>query len=289
MSQTLPITVLIAARNEEANLGRCLDALAPAGRTIVIDSQSTDRTASIAQSRGAEVIQFTYGGGYPKKRQWALDTLQLATPWVLLIDADEVVPTALWQEIAGAIGSAHPHDAYLITKGFHFLGRKFSHGGFSHSAVLLFRTGAARFERLIEDAANGLDMEVHERLIVSGNIGTLRTPLIHEDFKGLEAYIARHNRYSTWEAQVRAHFHATGSYGDTTIVPRLFGNVQERRRALKSWIIRLPFEPTLWFLYHYVARLGFLEGRPGFIACRIRSAYISQVHAKLHEIRSRAR
>ena len=93
--------------------------------------------------------------------------------------------------------------AYLITKGFHFLGQRFRHGGFSHAAVLLFRRGAARFEHLLDEPADALDMEVHERLLVDGAIGRLATPLVHEDFKGLEAYIDRHNRYSTWEAKVR--------------------------------------------------------------------------------------
>ena len=93
--------------------------------------------------------------------------------------------------------------AYLVTKGFHFLGRRFRFGGFSHAAVLLFRTGQAKFETLLADSCDGLDMEVHERLIVRGTIGRIRTPLVHEDFKGLEAYLSRHNRYSTWEARIR--------------------------------------------------------------------------------------
>jgi hypothetical protein len=171
---------------------------------------------------------------------------------------DEVVPDALWAEIANVVGQPEAADAYLMTKGFHFLGRGFRHGGFSHAAVLLFRTGKARFERLFDDESTSLDMEIHERVVVQGRIGTLTTPLIHEDFKGLEAYIDRHNKYSTWEAKVRHRYLTTGRYGEDTIVPRLFGNSQERRRFFKALIIRLPFEPQLWFLYHYLFRLGFL-------------------------------
>jgi glycosyltransferase involved in cell wall biosynthesis len=281
----LPITVLLAAKNEALNLPRCLAALTPAATVIVLDSHSTDETAAIARERGAEVVQFDYQGGYPKKRQWALDNLTFTTPWILLLDADEVVPEALWQEIAAAIHSPDTLDAYLITKGFHFLGRRFHHGGFSHSAVLLFKTGTARFERLFDDDSSSLDMEIHERVVVNGRIGTLETPLIHEDFKGLEAYITRHNKYSTWEAKVRYQYLTTGRYGEDTITPRLFGNSQERRRWIKALIIRLPFEQNLWFLYHYVVRLGFLEGRPGLIACQIRASYIAQVRAKMYELR----
>jgi glycosyltransferase involved in cell wall biosynthesis len=280
----LPITVLLAAKNEAVNLPRCLAALKPGARTILLDSHSTDATADIALSHGAEVVQFDYRGGYPIKRQWALDRLAIATPWVLLLDADEVVPEALWQEIASVVRQLDARDAYLITKGFHFLGRRFQYGGFSHSAVLLFKTGKARFERLFDDEPGGLDMEIHERMMVDGRIGRLDTPLIHEDFKGLEAYIARHNQYSTWEARVRHYYLTTGRYGEETITPGLFGNAQERRRFLKALIVRLPFEQHLWFLYHYVARLGLLEGRPGLIASQIRASYIAQTRAKIYEL-----
>lgn len=283
-SASLPITVLIAAKNEEANLARCLAALGPAARLLLLDSHSTDRSAQIARHHGCEVVQFDYRGGYPKKRQWALETLEIATDWVLLLDADEVVPDALWCELKEAIGRADAPDAFLITKGFHFLGRRFRFGGFSHSAVLLFRRGKARFEELLPDPANAQDMEVHERLVVDGNVGRLRTPLIHQDFKGLQAYLDRHNYYSTWEARLRSRYLREGSYGQSTIRPRLFGNTQERRRLLKLIAVRVPGEPFWWFLYHYVFRLGFLEGRPGLIASHIRASYIAQTRAKCFEL-----
>lgn len=286
--KVIPVTVLLAARNEAPNLSKCLSALGRAERVIVIDSCSADGTAEIARAAGAEVVQFSYAGGYPKKRQWALDNLEIRTPWIFLLDADEVVTDALWNELEGAIARADVPDAFMVTKGFHFLGRRMRFGGFSHSAVLLFRTNKARFERTLDDEPGGLDMEVHERMIVDGRVGRLSTPLIHEDFKGLEAYIARHNSYSTWEARLRHKYLTTGQYGMDTIRPRLFGNPQERRRALKALIIHLPCEHWLWFLYHFVIRLGFLEGRRGLIASRIRAGYIQQVNAKLFELTLRS-
>jgi glycosyltransferase involved in cell wall biosynthesis len=279
----LPITVLIPAKNEERNLGRCLSTLSPAERIIVIDSHSHDRTTKLAEENGAEVVQFNYTGGYPKKRQWALTVLDIATPWIFLLDADEAVPPPLWEEIKEALNRPNGSDAYLITKGFHFLTRRFRFGGFSHSAVLLFREGKAQFERLIEETADGLDMEIHERLIVHGSVGKLKTPLIHEDFKGLEAYIARHNHYSSWEAKVRYFFLSGEWRNHETLSPKFFGPLQERRRFLKMIAMRTPFEPLLWFLYHYLFRLGFLEGRSGFIASQIRANYIAQTRAKLYE------
>lgn len=284
MSSKLPVTVLIATKNEEANIGRCLNALTPAQRIVVVDSKSQDETARLSREAGAEVVQFDYRGGYPKKRQWALMHLKVETPWVLLIDADEVVPRALWQEIHQEISNPSGTEAYTVSKGFHFLGRRLNFGGFSHSAVILFRRGSARFEQISDEESDLFDMEVHERLIVDGNIGKFKTPLIHEDFKGLTAYIDRHNRYSTWEARVRYNFFKSGQWGKDTIERRLFGNTQERRRFLKTLAVRVPFEPQFWFLYHYVLRLGFLEGRPGLIASQIRANYINQVRSKIYEM-----
>jgi glycosyltransferase involved in cell wall biosynthesis len=280
---SLPLTVLIAAKDEAVNLPRCLDALSPAERIVVVDSHSSDGTPDIARDHGAEVVQFDYDGGYPKKRQWALDTLDIQTKWTLLLDADEIVPEELWVEIRRTL-DAPSDDAYLITKGFHFMGKAFRFGGFSHEAILLFRTGTARFEQLIEDPADALDMEVHERVHVNGTVGRLETPLIHEDYKGLEAYLDRHNQYSTWEARLRRAYLQNDTYGENSVEADLFGNAQERRRFLKKIAIQVPFEPLLWFLYHYLFRLGILEGRPGFIASRIRAGYIANVRAKMYEL-----
>ena len=280
----LPITVIVPTRNEEANIRRCLVSARYAERRVVVDSGSTDQTCTIARELGCEVVNFAYRGGYPKKRQWALHHLNIQTPWTLLLDADEVVPDALWHEIAEAVRAPDAPEGFLIEKGYHFLGKRFRFGGFSFSAVLLFKTGRARFERP-KFADDKLDMEVHERVLVDGRIQPLDTPLIHEDFKGLEAYIAKHNFYSTWEARVRHDFLTTGGWGAESIRPDLFGNTQERRRFLKAIAIRVPLEPQLWFIYHYLLRLGFLEGRRGFIASTIRARYISEARSKLYELR----
>lgn len=283
-SAKIPVTVLIAAKNEALNLPKCLKALQPAKSVVLLDSHSTDDTAMIAKKAGVKVVQFHYKGGYPKKRQWALDHLKIKTPWVLLIDADEEVTEELWGEIRQVVDSADVCEAYFIRKQFHFMGKKFKFGGFSFDAVLLFRRGKARFEHLIDEPKESMDMEVHERLIVEGKIGKIESPLVHNDYKGLEAYLDRHNRYSTWEAKVRKLFLETGRYGQSSIQPKLFGNAQERRRFFKKIALRAPFEPCLWFFYHYIFKLGFLEGKRGLIASAIRAQYIFQVRAKMDEL-----
>src|SRR3979411_2481595 len=98
---TLPISVIVPVRNEARNLPRCLESLAGVGEVYVIDSRRTEHTVAIAESRGAKVVQFHYAGGWPKKRQWAMDTLPFAYDWILLLDADEVLTPELVQEIRG--------------------------------------------------------------------------------------------------------------------------------------------------------------------------------------------
>jgi len=99
VASVLPVSVIVPVRNEARNLPRCLQSLAGAGEVYVIDSQSSDDTIAIAQSHGAKVVQFYYAGGWPKKRQWAMDTLPLAYDWILLLDADEVLTPELVEEI----------------------------------------------------------------------------------------------------------------------------------------------------------------------------------------------
>src|ERR1700758_4758198 len=99
----LPVTVIIPVRNEAHNLPRCLESLKSVGEVYVIDSESTDDTGVVARSYGAKVVQFHYAGGWPKKRQWAMDTLSLRHDWILLIDADEALTPELEREIGDAI------------------------------------------------------------------------------------------------------------------------------------------------------------------------------------------
>jgi glycosyltransferase involved in cell wall biosynthesis len=284
-SSKLPITILIAVKNESLNLPKCLEALTPAERVVLVDSDSTDETAQIAQDYGVEIVQFKYSYTYPKKRQWALDSVSINTPWIFLLDADEVMTDELWGEISFVLNSPNPKAAYLVEKAFHFLGRRFRFGGFSFQAVLLLQTGKGRFEELAVDPCSNLDMEVHERIVVDGEIGALKNPVLHEDFKGLQAYIDRHNKYSSWEAELRLRYLDSGQYGDSAVKPKLLGNSQERRRFLKKLVLRIPLEHWIWFGYHYFIRLGFLEGRRGLIACQIRASYIAQTNAKIYEAR----
>jgi len=115
-SPLLPVTAIVAARNEARNLPRCLESLRDVGEVYVIDSQSTDATAQIAESYGAHVVQFHYQGGWPKKRQWAMESLPLAHDWIFLVDADEALTPELAREILAAVQNPHCDGYYIALR-----------------------------------------------------------------------------------------------------------------------------------------------------------------------------
>jgi len=283
----LPVTVIVAVRNEAHNLPRCLAALRQAGEVYVIDSQSSDATPEIARSFGAKVVQFHYQGGWPKKRQWAMDTLPLAYDWVLLLDADEALTPQLAQEIRQAIQNPNI-DGYYVSLRIYFLGRVLHHGDASFSKLSLFRRGRGRFEcRLRNQDTSMADMEVHEHVIVDGPTGWLRSPLIHHNVESLSRYIQKHDEYSNWESRVllRGDLREEGSGEE--LPPALFGIQAQRRRWLKKYLYALPGSPVLFFLYRYFLCLGFLDGTPGLIYCGFQALQMFHTKAKIYELKIR--
>src|ERR1700745_1635491 len=146
----LPVSVIVAARNEEKNLPRCLEALRNVGEVYVIDSESTDATPEIARSFGAKVVQFHYQGGWPKKRQWAMENLPLAFDWIFLVDADEALTHELEAEIRQAIKDPNVNEYYVSLR-MYFLGRLLRHGGAGFWKLSLFRRGKGGYECRLKD------------------------------------------------------------------------------------------------------------------------------------------
>lgn len=270
---SVPISVLIPTRNEAQNLGRCLDALSGwADEVVIVDSQSSDGTADIAREHGATVLQFHYEGGWPKKRQWALDTYPFRNEWILLLDADEILLDPIKKEIGEAVRSDE-YDGYWLRFQLYFLGRQLRFGGFDLWKLFLFRKGKGRYEQRFEHHDPSMsDIEVHEHVVVDGRVGRLRNPIRHENWNSLYRYIEKHNEYSQWEARVYLDGH------DGELSASLFGTQAERRRWLKKYLFRVPGFPLLTFMYHYIVRMGFLDGRAGFTYCTLKA--IQRFHAK---------
>ena len=279
----VPVSVIIPVRNEAANLPRCLEALRDIGEVFVVDSQSTDSTVEIARSYNAQVVQFHYQGGWPKKRQWAMDNLRLTYDWILLLDADEVLTPELKHEIRSAI--ANPAlDGYYIGLSIYFLGRVLRHGDARFWKLSLFRRGKGRYEcRLKDQDVSMADMEIHEHVRVDGPTARLQNPLIHHNLESLSHYIRKHDEYSNWEARVLAQAEQTANQ----IVPSLFGTQAQRRRWLKKNIFAVPGSPVLIFLYRYLFRLGFLDGVPGLIYCSFQAVQMFHTKAKIYELKSK--
>jgi len=278
----LPVSVIVPVRNEAHNLPRCLQSLRQVGEVYVVDSHSTDGTAEVARSFGAKVVQFHYQGGWPKKRQWAMDTLPLAYDWVFLVDADEVLTTGLSGEIERAIQDAR-FDGYYIGLQMYFLGRRLRHCGASFYKLSLFRRGKGRYEcRLKEQDASMADMEVHEHTVVTGRTAQLKNLIVHHNVDSLSRYIQKHDEYSNWEARVWLQ----GDAGCGDLRPSLFGTQAQRRRWLKRKFLRLPGSPVLFFLYRYALHLGFLDGVPGLVYCGLQGIQLFHIKAKIYELRA---
>ena len=278
----LAVSAIVAARNEAKNLPRCLESLRDVAEVYVVDSGSSDATPEIARSFGAKVVQFRYQGGWPKKRQWAMDTLPLAFDWVFLVDADEALTPELVEEIRRAIQNPD-RNGYYISLRMYFLGRLLRHGGAGFWKLSLFRRSKGRFEcRLKNQDTSMADMEVHEHVVVEGETGKLRNSLIHHNVESLSRYMQKHDEYSNWEARVWLEGEA--GYGD--LPPSLFGTQAQRRRWLKRKFLPLPGSPVLFFLYRYVFRLGLLDGTPGLIYCGLQGAQLFNVKAKIYELNS---
>ncbi|KYC35346.1 glycosyltransferase [Scytonema hofmannii PCC 7110] len=285
MSSKIPVSVLIPAKNEQANLPACLTSVQRADEVFVVDSQSSDKSVEISQDYGANVVQFHFNGRWPKKKNWSLENIPFRNEWVLIVDCDERIPDELWGEIAQAIQNPE-FNGYYLNRKVYFLGTWIRHGGkYPDWNLRLFKHKNGRYENLnTEDIPNTGDNEVHEHVILDGKIGYLKHDMIHEDFRDLFHWIERHNRYSNWEARVY-HNLLTGKDDNGTIGASLFGDAVQRKRFLKKVWVRLPFKPLLRFVLFYIIQRGFLDGRAGYIYGRLLSQYEYQIGVKLYELR----
>jgi glycosyltransferase involved in cell wall biosynthesis len=286
MSSKIPVSVLIPAKNEQANLPACLTSLQRADEVFVVDSQSTDNSIEIAKNYGANVVQFHFNGSWPKKKNWSLDNLTFRNEWVLIVDCDERIPPELWDEIAQVIEN-NEYSGYYLNRRVFFLKKWIRHGGkYPDWNLRLFKHQNGRYENLsTEDIPNTGDNEVHEHVILQGKVGYLKNDMLHEDFRDLYHWLERHNRYSNWEARVYFNL-LTNKDDNGTIGANLFGDPVQRKRFLKKVWVRLPFKPFLRFILFYIIQRGFLDGRAGYVYARLLSQYEYQIGAKLYELRN---
>lgn len=281
MNGPCAISVLIPAKNEAANLRACLESCRFAAEVVVVDSHSTDGSREIAEKMGARVVDFDWNGAFPKKKNWALANIPWRHEWVFILDADERITPDLAAELH-RVAAAPDADGYYVNRRFWFLDGWLLHCGYYPSWNLrFFRHRLGRYEQFagIGDTRSG-DNEVHEHVVLDGTAGRLRHEMEHYAFPTIEIWLEKHNRYSSWEARLLA----SPAGPDTTVAPHLEPSLARKRR-LKHFASRLPFRPTLRFLYHYVWRAGFLDGYRGYVFCRLMGFYEFLGAAKARELR----
>ena len=276
MGDRLPVTVVVPVKNEELSLAECLASVAWAEQIVVVDSHSSDRTGEIVEQAGATLLQFDWNGGYPKKRNWVLQTYAFSTEWVLFLDADERLTPAFVSELRAAI-SNEDYAGYWLRYRIHFMGKVLNHG-LPQRKLTLFRVGAGYFEQIDEERWSSLDMETHEHPILEGRVGEIGARIEHADYRGLENFIARHNAYSSWEAR---RFLALQEDGEKwrALTPRQ----KAKYKAVSRW-----WFPYAYFFYTYIFRLGFLDGRAGFVYAAFKLMYFFQTRQKILEFRKKA-
>ena len=276
------VTVLIASKNEAKNLPQCLASVSWAKQILVIDSGSTDETEKITKEFGAEYHLFHYDGKWPKKRNWALTSGLVKQPWVLILDADERVSDELRSAMAEAITNKDIDGYYLKWK-FIFFGRWMKHS-WSHGWMLrFFKTGKGQYENLNMTNEGGWDAEVHENVVVDGRCARLSPLLDHESNSSLTYWIKKQNEFSTWNAERRRQ---QLKQPVPSLMTLFSGDPVKIRKWMKSIFIRLPGKPFLIFLWLYVLKFGFLDGRAGFYFCCLRASHELNICAKLFEQKS---
>ena len=255
---TIPdgVAVVILTFNEEANLAHALESVTGwADETFVLDSMSTDATLEIARRYGACVREHKFEN-YAAQRNYALDQLPIQSEWILFLDADEWLPETAKAEISRVIGGKPIENGFYMPYRLMWMGKWIRRGYYPSWILRLFRAGKARCD----------DRAINEHMIVEGPTARLNVDLIHEDRKGISAWIAKHNNYASGEALELLRARKAPGYRE--IDAKLFGSQAQRKRWVRQAIWnRLPplIRPFLYFVYRYVLRLGFLDGPAAFV------------------------
>jgi glycosyltransferase involved in cell wall biosynthesis len=258
-----PVTLMVLTFNEERNLRACLESVAGwAADIVVVDSGSTDGTVAIAAEYGARVVTHPFET-HARQWRWALETMPLTTTWVLALDADQRLMPELRDEIATRLQDPGETAGFFLNRRQIFRGRWIRHGGYYPKYMLkLFRRDAVSV-----DETELVDHHFH----VSGPTATLRFDMIEDNRNedSIAVWVEKHNRYAALQARQDVR-RASAEGPESAAAGGLIapgGNPDARTRHLKRVWSRLPLfvRPCLYVCYRYIVRLGFLDGKQGFI------------------------
>jgi glycosyltransferase involved in cell wall biosynthesis len=276
------LTVVVLTHNEELNLPACLDSLRPVPhRLVVVDSGSSDATLTIANSTGARVLTHPFES-HARQWSWTLEQLGPNADWVLGLDADQRLSPQLACELAALFGRPIDQDGFYVNRRQIFRGKWIRNGGYYPKYLLkLFRASKVRFDER--------DLMDHH-FYVDGRLGTLRSDLIEDNRKEADIgfWLAKHLRYA--ELHAREELVRRRAAKPWLVTPKLFGTPDERVAWFKQRWYTLPLylRPFGLFTYRYILRLGFLDGKQGFIFHFLQSFwYRLLVDIRIDEMRQR--
>lgn len=252
------ITFIILTKNEEINLPDCLKSVEGfARRVVIVDSGSTDKTCEIARNMGADVYVHPFEN-YARQFNWGIDNANIATKWTFRLDADERLTPALIEELTTII---HEHDddevnGVTMEAWLYFMGRKIKHGAHNKRKLMLFKTGIGRIE----------DRKMDEHTILSQGVSiSCKERFIHYDFKDMTHWINKMNWYATREMQDYIEYVQMKKQAE--IDKQNDKDISSQRAKKFGIYYKFPMfvRSRLLFLYYYVFKLGFLDGKEGFV------------------------
>lgn len=223
------ITVIIPTLNEETRVEKALQSAQFADEIIVIDSFSTDNTIAIAKEYNARVYQRKFDD-FSSQKNYAID--KATNNWIVWVDADEVLPQELQQEIVTTVNNPNGFVGFYIYRVFYFKGKKIRYSGTQNDKLIrVFNREHCHYEGL-----------VHEKIITKGKIGVLKNKMLHYSYVSFDQFVEKLKHYATLKAKEDI------SQKNILLIPYQF-------------IVK----PVVRFFIHYVIKLGFLDGLKGFI------------------------
>ena len=255
------LTAIILTKDEEQNIATCIGRLRGiAARVVVVDSGSTDRTLEIARELGADVYSHQPYCDYATQFNWGLENTGIDTEWIMRVDADEYWTEALCAEVE-ALLTRHAHDdvnGILTESIFYFLGRRINHGERKRRKIVVFRRGHGFIEKRRRD---------QHTILKDGRVIEAKNRFEHHDFKSLDNWTAKMNTYANRE--VDDYFIDRERYrtGKVDLDGVSDASLSGRRKLKFRFYYRMPkfFRCWLLFVYIYIFRLGFLDGREGYV------------------------
>ena len=254
----LPVTAIVLTYNEERNLPKCLESLAGrAGEIVVVDSFSTDATMSIAKAHAGSVVQHEYHG-HPQQWQWTLANVPIAHEWIFAVDADFVVTPALWDDLAKRLQATDAAGFYVRHREI-FRGRRISFGGvYPNHWLRIFRKDKVRVD---------LDERVDVHFYVEGKVERIEFDVEEQNYKDDDIFFWIQKQNTFAKRHALEELERKDRAAAVPVAPSFFGTPDQRKVRLKQLWYRMPLylRPFLYFFYRYVLRLGFLDGKQGFV------------------------